>query len=66
MEMLNESLLVMGAPFLVQVYASGGPSLVSPARVKDGEAAINELDVILSPVILIKPRAGEINHFRGC
>ena len=64
MEMLNESSLVMGAPFLVQLYVSGGPSSVSPARVKDGEAAINELDVTLTTGLVITPsRTGENNHF---
>ncbi len=42
MEMLYESLLVMTAPFLVQVYSAGGPPLVLPYRVKVGKVAIND------------------------
>ena len=62
MEMLNETLLVMGTPFLVQVLFSGGPPLVSPVRVKDGEAATNEDDVILTTGLVITPCTEEIEH----
>ncbi len=44
MEMLYEPLLVMTAPFLVQVYSTGSPPLVLPYRVKVGGVAINDDD----------------------
>ena len=55
MEMLNEPPLVMGVPFLIQVYVSGGPFSVSPARVKDGEVSMNEDVVILTTGLVITP-----------
>ncbi len=51
--MLYESLLVMTAPFLVQVYSTGGPPLVLPYRVKFGGVAINDDD---SSFTVIAPR----------
>ena len=42
MEMVNEGLFVMAAPFLVQLYSVGGPPLVSPIRVKVGGSLRNE------------------------
>jgi hypothetical protein len=41
-EILNELLLVISAPSLIQVWVVGGPPLVLPTRVKVGGSVRNE------------------------
>ena len=55
MEIVNEMLLVISTPFLLQSKVAGGPPLVSPIRVKVGGSARNEEEERDTWILLITP-----------
>ena len=57
-EMLYELLVVMTAPFLVQMRVVGGPPLVTPRRVKDGLGrGVEDDDITATTLVVIAPRS---------
>ncbi len=55
MEMLYDPPLVILTPFILQVYSTGGPPLVSPYRMIFGGVVVNDDDE--SSVIVLLSRA---------
>ena len=54
-EMLYEPPSLIVTPFLVRMLVSGGPPVVSPIRVKDGESAMNDRSTRDIELVLITP-----------